>query len=231
MPAPRSTLREYLEALLVAVLFAVFVRTFVFQAFTIPSESMADNLLVGDHILVNKFVYGPTASRWEERLLPVRDVRRGDVVVFRFPENPQRDFIKRCVGLPGEEVEIVDKALHVDGERVEEGGYVRFADHRVFPDSRFLDEHWRRRDHFGPYRVPADGYFCLGDNRDNSRDSRYWRQPAVPRHYVEGRALVVYWSFGGPPRQAGQGPLARAADVARHFVELTRWERSFRLVR
>ncbi|HEX6202449.1 MAG TPA: S26 family signal peptidase, partial [Thermoanaerobaculia bacterium] len=87
------------------------------------------------------------------------------------------------------------------------------------------------RDHFGPYRVPDDGYFCLGDNRDDSRDSRYWRQPAVPRHYVKGRALFVYWSFGGPPRQAGEGALGRMAYVGRHFFELTRWERTFRLVR
>jgi signal peptidase I len=231
MAAGRSTLREYLEALLVAVIFAVFVRTFVFQAFKIPSESMAENLLVGDHILVNKFVYGATASRWEEVLLPVRDVARGDVVVFRYPESPRRDFIKRCVGLPGEQVEVSDKVLHVDGERVEEGGYVHHTDERVYPDSRFLGDHWRRRDHFGPYVVPADSYFCLGDNRDNSRDSRYWRQPAVPRHYLKGRALVVYWSFGGPPASAGQSPLARLAYLGRHFVELTRWERTFRLVR
>jgi signal peptidase I len=231
MAARRSTLREYLEALLVAVIFAVFVRTFVFQAFKIPSASMAENLLVGDHILVNKFVYGATASRWEELLLPVRDVERGDVVVFRYPENPRRDFVKRCVGLPGEQVEVIDKVLHVDGRRVEEGGYVHLGDERVYPDSRFLGDHWRRRDNFGPYVVPADGYFCLGDNRDDSRDSRYWRQPAVPRHDLKGRAVIVYWSFGGPPPAAGQSPLARLRAVARHFVELTRWERTFRLVR
>lgn len=231
MAGGRSTWREYLEALLVAVIFAVFVRTFVFQAFKIPSESMAENLLVGDHILVNKFVYGATASRWEEALLPVRDPERGDVIVFRYPESPRRDFVKRCVGLPGEEVEIVDKVLHVDGERVEEGGYVHYADQRVYPDSRFLGDHWRRRDNFGPYAVPADSYFCLGDNRDNSRDSRYWRQPAVPRHYLKGRAVVVYWSFGGPPPAVGGSPLERLLYLGRHFAELTRWERTFRLVR
>ena len=133
--AGRSTLREYLEALLVAVIFAVFVRTFVFQAFKIPSASMADNLLVGDHILVNKFVYGATASRWEELLLPVRDIERGDVVVFRYPENPRRDFVKRCVGLPGEQVELIDKVLHVDGRRADEGGYVHHQSGTVTEDT------------------------------------------------------------------------------------------------
>lgn len=231
MSRPRSSLREYLEALLVAVVFALFVRTFVVEPFRIPSESMADNLLVGDHLLVNKFVYGPTANAWERRLLPVREVRRGDVVVFQYPENPRRDFIKRCVGLPGEEVELIGRLLYVDGERVDESGYVHFEDARVYPDSRFVGDHWRRRDNFGPYLVPFDGYFCLGDNRDNSQDARYWRQPAVPPHFLKGRALVVYWSFGGPPRRPGEGPLERLAFVARHFVELTRWERTLRPVR
>lgn len=231
MSARRSTLREVLEALLVAVIFAVFVRTFVVEPFRIPSESMADNLLVGDHLLVNKFVYGPTANEWERRLLPVRDVRRGDVVVFQYPDNPRRDFIKRCVGLPGEQVELSARALYVDDERVDEGGYVRFEDGRAYPDSRFVGDHWRRRDNFGPYVVPAGGYFCLGDNRDNSEDARFWRQPAVPRHYLKGRALVVYWSFGGPPPRPGERPLERLAFVGRHFFELTRWERTLRLVR
>ena len=226
----RSGVRDYLEALLIAVIFATFARTYVVQAFKIPSGSMEENLLVGDHILVNKFIYGPTASEWERRLLPVRDVRRGDVVVFRFPDDPERDFIKRCVGLPGDVVELVDKRLFINGELVEDGSYTVHRDERVFPRSPFVDEGRRNRDNYGPYRV-EDGFFCLGDNRDNSRDSRYWRQPAVPRHYLKGRALLVYWSFGGPPPAPGQRPLSRLAYVGRHFVELTRWERTFRLVR
>lgn len=231
MRGRRSLVREYLEALLVALIFAIFVRTFLAEPFRIPSESMTDNLLIGDHLLVNKFVYGPTANRWEDRLLPVRDLERGDVVVFQAPEDPRRDFVKRCVGMPGEVVEIVDKVLHVDGERIDERGYVHHLDERIYPDSRFLADHWRRRDNYGPYRVPTGSYFCLGDNRDNSRDSRYWRQPTVPRHYVKGRALVVYWSFAGPPAVPADGPLARLAFVTRNFRELTRWERTLRLVR
>src|SRR6202023_3940972 len=116
--APRPMAREYLEALLIAVVFATFVRTFVFQAFKIPSGSMEENLLVGDHILVNKFIYGPALFRLGKVLLPIRDVRRGDVVVFRWPVDPSRDFIKRAVGLPGDVVKLVDKHLYVNGKPV-----------------------------------------------------------------------------------------------------------------
>src|SRR5262249_18824292 len=123
MQTEKSVYREYLEALLIAVIFATFARTFVVQAFKIPSGSMEQNLLIGDHILVNKFIFGPTLSPLERRLLPVRPVRRGDVVVFKFPQDPERDFIKRCVGLPGDTVEIVDKRLFVNGRLVHDEGY------------------------------------------------------------------------------------------------------------
>ncbi|HSN88609.1 MAG TPA: signal peptidase I, partial [Thermoanaerobaculia bacterium] len=123
----KSIFREYLEALLIAVVFATFARTYVVQAFKIPSGSMEQNLLVGDHILVNKFVYGPTASTLEEKLLPVRPVRHGDVVVFKYPDDPKRDFIKRCVGLPGERVEIRERILHLNGEPVDEEGYTYYS--------------------------------------------------------------------------------------------------------
>ena len=119
---PRSIGREYLEALLIAIIFATFARTYVVQAFKIPTGSMEQNLLIGDHILVNKFVYGAQVGAVERALLPGREVQRGDVVVFKFPEDPTRDFIKRCVGLPGDEIEIVDKKLFVNGEEVSEGG-------------------------------------------------------------------------------------------------------------
>src|SRR5947199_5190273 len=119
----KSLLREYLEALLIAVIFATFARTYVVQAFKIPSGSMEQNLLIGDHILVNKFIYGPTSSALEKKLLPVRDVRRGDVVVFKFPQDPSRDFIKRCVGMPGDTVEVVDKRLYLNGREVHDSGY------------------------------------------------------------------------------------------------------------
>ncbi len=229
----KSWQREYLEALLIAVIFATFARTYVVQAFKIPSGSMEQNLLIGDHILVNKFIYGPAALGLEPALLPVRDVRRGDIVVFKFPEDPYRDFIKRCVGLPGDTVEIRDKDLVLNGEPVDDDSYTWHVDPFIIPRSPFLQNN-RTRDNFGPYTVPEDHYFCMGDNRDNSNDSRVWG--AVPREYVKGRAFMVYWSFDsqGPepiewPGFAGK--LRQISQVALHFFTSTRWERTFRIVR
>jgi len=228
----QSSAREYLEALLIAVIFALFVRTFVFQPFKIPSGSMEETLLVGDHILVNKFVYGGTDNAVERWLLPVRDVRRGDVMVFKYPDDPSRDFIKRCVGLPGDEIEIVDKTLYVNGKEVDDASYTYHTDARVYSRSTYLPPAYNRRDNFGPYVVPAASYFCLGDNRDNSRDSRFWSHTTVPAEYVKGRAVMVYWSFdAGYAGQASQSGLGRLAFVARNFLDRTRWERSFRIVR
>jgi len=226
-PAP-PRLRDYAEALIIAVIFAIFVRTFVVQAFKIPTGSMEDNLLVGDHILVNKFLYAPTASRLEEWLLPVRDVRRGDVVVFKYPDDPSRDFIKRCVGVPGDEVELVDKRLYVNGAQVDDASYTLHSDPRVYSRSSYLPPSYSRRDNFGPYLVPADSYFCLGDNRDNSRDSRFWRHTTVPREYLKGRALMIYWSFD--PEQAERGT-GNPWERLRRFIASTRGDRTFKLVR
>ncbi len=229
----RSVSRDYLEALLAAMIFALFARTFAVQAFKIPTGSMERNLLVGDHILVNKFVFAPVASGAAQRWLPSRAIRRGDVVVFRFPEDPRRDFIKRCIGLPGDRIEIRAKVAWVNGERLIEDGYTFFTDPHVYPDNPFLHDSISRRDNFGPYTVPADHYFFLGDNRDSSNDSRFWGP--VPAAYVKGRALLVYWSFASAAEEATAeglgGKLHRLSDVARRFFVGTRWERSFLLVR
>lgn len=221
--APRPVAREYLEALLIAVIFATFARTFVFQAFKIPSGSMEENLLIGDHILVNKFIFGPAGSRLEQAMLPSRAVRRGDIVVFRWPVDPSRDFIKRAIGLPGDVVKLVDKRLYVNGQRVADESYT------LHDRSSSLS-----RDNFGPVRVPAGNYFCLGDNRDNSADSRFWGM--VPANHLKGRALLVYWSFseaaGTPEEPVGLAArLARIAHVAAGFVSHTRWGRTLRIVR
>ncbi len=233
MAKRRSTFIEYLEALLIAVIFATFARTYVVQAFKIPTGSMEQNLLVGDHILVNKFVYGPRATWLEEALLPRRDVRRGDVVVFKYPEEPDRDFIKRCVGLGGDTIEIVDKILHVNGEPVEDGGYTYHGDSRTYPDSVFLHEDYRFRDNFGPYTIPEGHLFFLGDNRDNSNDSRFWGP--VPASYVKGRAFLIYWSFESE-RESLEWPgvvgkARQLATVFANFGSRTRWSRSFLIVR
>jgi len=231
--APRSTSRDIVEAVLVALVFALFARAFAFQAFKIPTGSMEPNLLVGDHILVNKFAFAPVARESERRWLPARAIRRGDVVVFRFPQDPSRDFIKRCVALPGDRIEIRSKVVWIDGERLEEGAYAFFTDPHVYPDNPFLHESISQRDNFGPYTVPEGHYFFLGDNRDNSNDSRFWG--AVPAAYIKGRALLVYWSFASDLEEEPAGGLAeglrRFLEVLAHFAGRTRWERSFLMVR
>lgn len=234
MDEGRSLVREYLEALLIAFIFATFARTFVVQAFKIPSGSMEQNLLIGDHILVNKFVYGPEPTPLERALLPSRAVRRGDVVVFKFPEDPTRDFIKRCVGLPGDIVQIVDKVLFVNGEKVDDAGFVYHTSPVTYPNSPFLAPGFRARDNFGPFEVPTRHLFFLGDNRDNSNDSRFWG--TVPIDYVKGRAFIIYWSFaardsGSPEASDVDGRLHQLMRVGKRFFADTRWDRTFHIVR
>jgi signal peptidase I len=228
----KSLLREYLEALLIAVIFATFARTWVVQAFKIPSGSMEKNLLIGDHILVNKFIYGPTISPLEEKLLPVRKIRRGDVVVFKFPDDPTRDFIKRCMGLPGDTLKILDKDLFINGHHVDDSKFTWYADSQSYP--RELYFHPRRlRDNFGPKTVPPASYFCMGDNRDNSNDSRYWG--TVPESYLKGRAFMIYWSVEndsdmGDTASSGM-QVRQGSRLAFHFFSFTRWDRTFHVVR
>jgi len=228
----RSVLREYLEALLVAIILATFARTFVAQAFEIPSASMEPDLQIGDHLLVNKFIFSPWGDR-EIHFLPERPIRRGDVVVFKFPRDPSRDFIKRCVGLPGDTVEIVRKQLFVNGHAVDESAYAFHGDARTYPRSMLLPEEFSKRDNYGPYSVPQGEYFCLGDNRDNSNDSRFWGP--VPRRFVKGRGLLIYWSLKVPPAPKEGMTMAqrtrRIFGILQHLVQNTRWERTFRLVR
>src|SRR3990170_1294628 len=157
----KSTVREYFESIVVAVILALFVRTFVVQAFKIPTGSMEPNLLVGDHLLVNKFVFAPTASPLERALLPMREIRRGDVVVFKFPEEPERDFIKRVIGLPGDTLEVRNRQVSVNGTRLAEP----YA-HYLFPVGDDETESLDVRARYGPVTVPEGHFFMMGDNRD-----------------------------------------------------------------
>ena len=186
-PATRtkSTIREWLEAILVAILLALAIRTFVVQAFKIPSGSMLPTLEIGDHILVNKFVYGPRLevplTQWSLGQLPgFREPRAGDVVVFIYPKERDKDFIKRIVAVAGQTVEARGNTLLIDGKQVEDA-----------------HAHYEKRDHvdFGPYTVPAGHVFVMGDNRDESYDSRFWGP--VPIQDIKGLAMVIYWSWGG----------------------------------
>ncbi len=228
----KSVAREYYEAILVAFILALFVRTFVFENFKIPSGSMEDNLLIGDHLVVNKFIFAGNHRTLLHRLLPYRGPQRGDVVVFKFPEDPRRDFIKRCVAVAGDTVEIRGKELFVNGELQVEPMVVH-KDPRVFEDSPLIPASNRIRDNFGPLTVPEGTIFCLGDNRDNSLDSRFWGP--VPLTYVKGRAVLIYWSYEtGRDDWQWQGfghRLKQLAGVVVNFFTKTRWEREFRLIR
>jgi signal peptidase I len=193
MPIPfqKSTVREYFESIVIAVILALFVRTWVVQAFKIPTGSMENNLLIGDHLLVNKFMLGPTATGLERALLPVRAVRRGEIIVFKYPEEPERDFIKRVIGLPGETLELRTKKVYINGKPLDEP-YVHFLTAAsAFSEVTSSDV----QVNYGPVTVPPDQYFVMGDNRDNSQDSRYWG--FLPRGHVKGKALMIYWSYEG----------------------------------
>jgi len=198
----RSVIREYVEAGLWALVLTLFLRAFVIQAFRIPSESMVPTLLVGDFLFVNKFEYGPKIPFTHIRLPGLRPPRRGDVIVFQFPQDPTKDFIKRCIGTGGQTLEIHDKQVSVDGVELREP-YAVHSDATVRPGA--LDV----RDNFGPVTLPAGELFMMGDNRDNSNDSRYWGP--LRMDLVKGRAMFLYWSW----------------DPDRHWP---RWNRLFNLI-
>lgn len=220
---------EYGEAILVAVLLALYSRAFVVQAFEIPSGSMEETLLVGDHVIVNKFVHAPHRGPWRS-LLPYRDVARGEVVVFRSPERPEIDLVKRVVALPGDTLALSGKRLLLGGRPVPEP-YARFTDPQVLPASAAVPEPLRGRDQMPERRVPDGSFFAMGDNRDDSRDSRVFG--TVPLGLVKGRAVLVYWSRRSAPSPSPDraGPARRLLHAALHFAERTRWRRTFTFVR
>jgi signal peptidase I len=224
----KSTVREYFESIVIAVILALFIRTFVVQAFKIPTGSMEENLLIGDHLLVNKFVFGPTVTRLERLVLPVADIRRGEVIVFKYPEEPDRDFIKRVIGLPGEKVELKEKKVYINDKPLDEP-YVHFlqppGQNSEFHEVTSFDV----RERYGPVTVPPNHYFVMGDNRDNSQDSRYWG--FLPRELVKGKALVIYWSYEADRQDYaddGTGAALKGlVSVFAHFFTRTRWDRMF----
>ena len=182
----KSGLRENIEAILVAIVLALFIRTFVIQAFKIPSGSMKQTLLVGDHILVNKFIYGVKLPFLQTTIIPITNPKRGDIVVFKFPEDPSKDFIKRVIGIAGDKVEIRDKKVYVNNKPLKH-------DHGIHTDSYDLPASVQPRDNFGPVIVPPHKLFVMGDNRDQSYDSRFWG--FVDLKAVKGKALMIYWSW------------------------------------
>jgi signal peptidase I len=177
---------EYVEAIITALILALIIRAYVIQAFKIPSGSMIPTLLIGDHILVNKFIYGTKIPLTDKKILIWRSPEKGDIIVFKYPENPKKDFIKRVVATGGDVIEEKEKIVYVNGKAISEP-YARHFDQSV----RFGGND--PRDNFGPIHVPKDKLFVMGDNRDQSYDSRYWG--FVDKKDIRGKALMIYWSW------------------------------------
>ncbi len=204
-PAPqetveKSTFREYAEAFGMAILLALFIRTFLVQAFKIPSGSMLPTLQIGDHLLVNKFLYGLRIPFAEKRVMMVFKPEHDDIVVFRFPEDRSKDFIKRVKAVEGETIEIRNKVVFVNGKQIEDPHAYIAPDARVMPGNV--------RDNFGPFTVPPGQVFVMGDNRDHSHDSRFWG--TVPVDDILGKAFILYWSWDSEafrPRFSRMGTL------------------------
>ncbi|MDA8106404.1 MAG: signal peptidase I [Nitrospiraceae bacterium] len=182
----KSVYREYFESIIFALIIALIVRTFVVQAFKIPSGSMENTLAIGDYILVNKFIYGIEIPFTGRHLFPLRNPRRGDIAVFEYPEDPSRDFVKRVIGLPGDRIQVIDKKVFVNGKP-----YVN--PHEIHKDSAIIPAGVNPRDNTGVITVPAGSYFMMGDNRDQSYDSRFWGFVKIGR--IKGLAFVKYWSW------------------------------------
>lgn len=183
-----SKVREYAEAIIIAVVIALFIRTFVVQAFKIPSGSMKPTLQIGDHILVNKFSYGVKLPIFRNTLIPIGDPQREDIVVFIYPQDRSKDFIKRVIAVAGDTIEMKDKKLFLNGKPYRDP-YGTYLDNMVLPASI------QPRDNFGPIQVPRGSIFVMGDNRDHSLDSRYWG--FVPLKDVMGKAFLIYFSWDG----------------------------------
>jgi signal peptidase I len=229
-----------MQSLLGTIVIAIFVITFIVQAFQIPSESMENTLLVGDYLLVDKLCYGGRGPG--DHLLPYRKIQRGDVIVFHYPVDPKQHFVKRVIGVPGDRLRMVNKTVYINGKPLSEP-YVRFIE----PPSNLLRDNFPRTDmpviygmegkwwvemrklvEDGELIVPQENYFVMGDNRDDSQDSRYWG--FVPRENIIGRPLLIYWSVQTIDQETAAGRAYRFAYALTHLFQNTRWNRTLRLV-
>jgi signal peptidase I len=240
-PAPRVHQRGFIAEWTVTILLLLFGTTTLVQAFVIPTGSMEDTLLIGDHLLVDKLAFAPPGPV-SRHILPYTDIKRGDIIVFRYPVDIQQTFVKRCIGVPGDHIKLMNKQLILNGKAVQEP--------YVYHKTEYIDSY---RDNFpsepnihllgtapdmllnhlenGEVVVPAGSYFAMGDNRDSSLDSRYWG--FVPRGNIIGKPLIIYWSYDAPTEALADPTMnwSHALDLVEHFVTKTRWNRTLQLVR
>ena len=199
----KHVVREYAESIIIAILLAMVIRTFIVQAFKIPSGSMEDTLAIGDHLLVNKFIYGTKIPFTNAEILKLRDPKQGDVIVFQYPEDPSKDFIKRVVGVPGDVVEVKNKRVYVNGK-------LYANPHEVHKEADLIPKEMNPRDFKDPVTVPPNSYFVMGDNRDRSYDSRFWG--FVTRDKIKGLAFIKYWSWDSEKMRPRLGAIGKIID-------------------
>jgi signal peptidase I len=241
---PSAPLREHERGAIaewtITILLLLFLTTNLVQAFVIPTGSMEDSLLIGDHLLVDKLAYAPSGPL-SRHILPYTDIKRGDIIVFRYPVDISQTFVKRCMGVPGDRIRIINKEVYLNGVKLNEPYKVHKADYidsyrdnfpgepNVSVDRRAID---MLQNHVvnGEVVVPPNSYFAMGDNRDFSLDSRYWG--FVPRENIIGKPLVVYWSYDAPTSDLNTASVSvsHVVDLAENFFSKTRWKRSFMLV-
>lgn len=199
----KSLFREYLEAAIIALFLALFIRAFVIQAFKIPSGSMKPTLLIGDHILVNKFIYGIKVPFTDHYIIQFKKPKRGNIVVFKWPRDERKDFIKRVIGIEGDKIEIRNDVLYVNDEKIKTVYIGKYKDENLAQADKYLEllgeskhyilDEYIKHENYGPVIVPENSIFVMGDNRDNSHDSRYWR--FVSLNKLKGKAIIIYWSW------------------------------------
>jgi len=215
---------EYTKSFGIAFLLAFAIKTSIVEAYKIPSKSMEDTLLVGDFLLANKFLYGAQLPLIGIRLPAIRDPEPGDVVIFKFPKDSSTNYIKRCIAVGGQVVEIKNKVVYIDGKRLDDPGLVKFED-----PGRITPAPQSPRDNFGPVKVPPGHFFMMGDNRDSSYDSRFWG--FVPRRLILGKAMIIHWSWGTDPK-APRWEWSNPVSILKaglyntfHFFSRVRWGR------
>jgi signal peptidase I len=235
-PEPRGFLPDWT----VTIIFLLFGITTIAQPFVIPSPSMENSLLTGDHVLVDKLVYAPPGAL-ARHLLPYAEVRRGDIIVFRYPMDIRQNYVKRCIGVPGDRIRLINKEVYINGRKLDEPYAIHRTDYILpyrdnfpgEPDMQVYDrgiEMLRNHVVAGELVVPPGQYFAMGDNRDNSSDSRYWG--FVPAENIVGKPVLIWWSYDAPTAQLASGniDIGHIVDIVLHFFTKTRWDRTFRLV-